>query len=211
MSVTDLTLSQVFCSDVLFFLSCHQLCVNQGFLFVGSSSIVCLLERIKWPKSPLFLLMGLFLRLSAVCILSASSTASSVFVLLLSASLHFLSVAILSSESPSRVCPIHFLFLFLSSAFIKALSSPILSIISIICFIFCLTESLYSPPCSDFESLLIPASLMAYVSAPCLLLYSLSASVSLFSSDSCLTFDTIVRPRVEDGFFVFLRGLSREF
>src|SRR6218665_2692760 len=37
-----------------------------------------------------------------------------------------------------------------------------------ICFIFCLTESLHSSPCSYFESLLIPAFLMAHVSAPCL-------------------------------------------
>src|SRR6218665_86801 len=210
MTAKDLTLSQVFCCDVLLFFPRHKFCVNQGFHFVGSSFILCFLERIKWPKSPLFLLIGLFLRLSLYTCqhpvqhhLFSSCSCSPPF--------HFLMIAILSSESPSRVCPIHFLFLFLSSAFIKALSSPILSIISIICFIFCLTESLYSPPCSDFESLLIPASLMAYVSAPCLLLYSLSASVSLFSLDSCLTFDTIVRPRVEDGFFVFLRGLSREF
>src|SRR6218665_880207 len=36
------------------------------------------------------------------------------------------------------------------------------------------------------------------ISASCLLPYFLSASVSFFSSDSCLTFDLIVRPCVED-------------
>src|SRR6218665_4226550 len=64
MTAKDLTLSQVFCGDVLFFFPHHQLCVNQGFHFVGSSSVLCFLERIIWPKSPLFSLMGLFLRLS---------------------------------------------------------------------------------------------------------------------------------------------------
>src|SRR6218665_2141820 len=38
--------------------------VNHGFHFVGSSSALCFLKKIKWPKSPLFSLMGLFLRLS---------------------------------------------------------------------------------------------------------------------------------------------------
>src|SRR6218665_596578 len=68
MTAKDLTLSQVFCSDVLLFFPCHQLCVNQGFHFVGSSFILCFLERIKWPKSPLISLMGLFLRLSIMSI-----------------------------------------------------------------------------------------------------------------------------------------------
>ena len=63
MTAKDLTLSQVFCSDVLFFFPHHQLCVNQGFHFVGSSFVLCFLEWIKWPKSPLFSLMG-SLRLS---------------------------------------------------------------------------------------------------------------------------------------------------
>src|SRR6218665_1479797 len=60
-SVKDLTLSQVFCSDVLD--SRHQLCVKLDFHFVGSSSVLCFLGKIKWPKSPLSSLMGLFLRL----------------------------------------------------------------------------------------------------------------------------------------------------
>src|SRR6218665_2120305 len=99
MTAKDLTLSQVFCCDVLLFFPRHKFCVNQGFHFVGSSFILCFLERIKWLKSPLFSLMGLFLGLSIyTCI---SSTASSVFVL--SASIHFPSIAILSSESPSSV------------------------------------------------------------------------------------------------------------
>src|SRR6218665_2336564 len=78
-------LSQVFCGDVLYFFPHHQLCVYQGFHFVGSSSVLCFLERIKWPKSPLFSLLGLFLRLSIYTCQHPIQTASSVFVLLLSA------------------------------------------------------------------------------------------------------------------------------
>jgi len=107
-------------------------------------------------------------------------------------SLHFLSIVILSSESPSRdQGPPN------PYQFSTALSSPILSIISIfICFIFCLIESLYSSPSSHFKSLLNLTFLMANVSATCLLPYSVSASVSFFSSDSHLTFDSTVRPCV---------------
>src|SRR6218665_2218785 len=116
-SVKDLTLSQVFCSDVLD--SRHQLCVKLDFHFVGSSSVLCFLGKIKWPKSPLSSLMGLFLRLYTP----------------LSIQYSIICVLALNSESPSRVCPIHFLFRFLLCAFIKALSSPILSINSIFTYI----------------------------------------------------------------------------
>src|SRR6218665_83394 len=66
MTAKDLSVlsSQGFCSDVLFFFPHHQLCVNQGFHFVGSSSVLCFLERINWPKLPLFSLMGPCVRLS---------------------------------------------------------------------------------------------------------------------------------------------------
>src|SRR6218665_1055642 len=78
-------LSQVFCGDVLYFFPHHQLCVNQGFHFVGSSSVLCFLERDQMAEVATLLAVGPFLEAFHIH-LSASSTASPVFVLLLSTS-----------------------------------------------------------------------------------------------------------------------------
>src|SRR6218665_482614 len=106
MTAKDFTLSLVFCSDVLVFFPHYQLCVNQGFHFVGFSSgflspLSTLCEsgfpfcwfffRSMLPRKDQMAEVTTLLAdrplLEAFHIhLLASSTASSVFVLLLSTS-----------------------------------------------------------------------------------------------------------------------------
>ena len=124
-------LCKVFCSDILFFISCHQLCVKQDYSLLFILPILYFLGRFKWPTSPLLSLLNLFFRLSIYpcqhSMLQHHLFSSSSCPL----SLHFLSITVLSSESPSRASPIHFLFVFLLCAYLKVIYSLILSITSL--------------------------------------------------------------------------------